>query len=200
MFMDYKENNKVISDVDLMLRFQNGEDKCFEDLVERHKQRVFNIAYKYVGNFQEAEDIAQQVFINIYNAKKSYKPTAQFTTWLYKICQNTCFKTFRKKRLDTVSIDASKELEEDTVNVQIADPKSLSPLENMVNDEAAKVVKEAIDGLPDHQRMVVILNKYEQLSYEKIAEITGFSVKAVKSLLHRARVSLKEKLATYFNK
>lgn len=187
-------------DIQLMLRFQNGDESCFEQLVERHKQRVFNIAYRYTGNIHDAEDVAQQVFVNIYNAKKAYSPKAQFTTWLYTICKNTCLKTFRKKRLNAVSIDSDVSLEEDTVTLQVSDPNASQPLENMINAEQDAAVKQAIDTLPESQRMVVILCKYEQLSYEKIAEITGLSVKAVKSMLHRARVSLKEKLAAYFNK
>lgn len=187
-------------DINLMLRFQNGEDGCFEQLVERHKQRVFNIVYRYLGNIHDAEDVAQQVFINIYNAKKAYTPRAQFTTWLYTVCKNTCLKTFRKKRLKTISIDADVDLEQDAVSVQLPDPNVSTPLENAINAERDLAVKAAIDSLPENQKIVVILCKYEQLSYEKIAEITGFSVKAVKSLLHRARVNLKEKLASYFNK
>lgn len=186
-------------DIRLMLRFQNGEESCFEELVERHKQRVFNIAYRYLGNINDAEDAAQQIFINIYNAKRSYSPRAQFTTWLYTVCKNTCLKTFRKKRLNTISIDADVDLEENAVSVQIPDPNASTPLENMMNAERDQAVQEAIYSLPDNQKMAVILYKYEGLSYEEIAEITKFSVKAVKSLLHRARVSLKEKLAGYFN-
>jgi RNA polymerase sigma-70 factor, ECF subfamily len=187
-------------DIALMLRFQNGEERCFEELVDRHKQRVFNIAYRYVGNVQDAEDVAQQVFINIYNARKSYVPKAQFTTWLYTICKNTCLKTFRKKRLKTISIDADVDLGEDSVAVQLPDQNGFTPLDSAINAEQDLAVKAAVDSLPENQRIVVVLYKYEQLSYEKIAEITGFSIKAVKSLLHRARVSLKEKLAGYFNK
>lgn len=193
--MDYSDQ-----DTQLMFRFQNGEERCFEELVERHKQRVFNIAYRYLGNIHDAEDVAQQVFINIYNARKTYTPQAQFTTWLYTVCKNACFKTFRKKRLKTTSLSADIELEEDVVSSQIADPSGKTPLENVIDAERDLVVKKAIDSLPEKQKIVLILYKYEQLSYEKITEITGFSVKAVKSLLHRARVSLKEKLSGYFNR
>jgi RNA polymerase sigma-70 factor (ECF subfamily) len=192
--MEYSDD-----DIRLMLRFQSGEESCFEELVERHKQRVFNIAYRYLGNVHDAEDVAQQIFINIYNAKRSYSPRAQFTTWLYTVCKNACLKTFRKKRLNTASIDADVNLEENTVSLQIPDPNASTPLENMMNDERDQMVQEAIYSLPDNQKMVVILYRYEGLSYEEIAEITKFSVKAVKSLLHRARVNLKESLAGYFN-
>ena len=192
--------DSMIEDIDLMLRFQNGDESCFEALVERHKQRVFNITYRYLGNAHDAEDVAQQVFINIYNARASYKPTAQFTTWLYTVCKNTCLKTFRKKRFATLSIDEDVEMDGNAVPVQLSDPKAVTPLDNALGREQETVVREAIESLPGNQKVVVILYKYEELSYEKIAEVTGLSVKAVKSSLHRARVSLKEKLAGYFDK
>jgi len=184
--------------IDLMLRFQAGEERCFEEIVNRHKQRVFNIAYRYLGNINDAEDLTQQVFINIYNAKGAYVPKAEFSTWLYTICRNACLKTFRKKKLNTTSIDNDLKFDDNTVSIQLQDKKSSSPLENVLNTEGERIVKESIDSLPKNQKMVVILYKYEHLSYERIAQITGLSMKAVKSLLHRARVSLKKQLSEYF--
>ncbi|MDP8212092.1 MAG: RNA polymerase sigma factor [Candidatus Zapsychrus exili] len=189
------------TDIDLMVQFQDGDDRCFEQLVERHKQRVFNIAFRYLGNVHDAEDAAQQVFINIYNLKKSYKPSdAQFTTWLYTVCKNTCLKTFRREKLKTISLNQSKELSEGSVPLQVADDKESTPVDDAISNETDKLVKEAIDALVENQKMVLILYKYDQLSYEDIAKVMGVSTKAVKSLLHRARVTLKEKLADYFNK
>ena len=185
-------------DINLMLRFQNGDEGCFVELVERHQQRVFNIAYRYAGNTHDAEDIAQQVFVNIYNAKKTYNPQAQFTTWLYTVCKNACLKTFRRKKLNTFSADAPKDLEEDTVSLQIPDPQAHTPLQELLSVEQEAALKKAIEELPENQRMVLILCKHEGLSYERIAEITGFTAKAVKSLLHRAREGLKERLANLF--
>ena len=192
-----EDNDK---DIELMLRFQNGEERCFEELVERHKQRVFNVAYRYLGNVHDAEDAAQQVFINIYYSKNRYSPSAQFTTWLYTICKNTCLKTFRKKRLPAVFMDAELFLEEGSVPAQISDPNTDTPLEDVLIREQESLVKDAIDALPENQKMVLILYKYEQLSYDEIARITGLSAKAVKSLLHRARTNLKEQLSDYFKK
>ncbi len=187
----------IDEDSRLMLRFQAGEESCFEQLVERHKNRVFNLAFRFLGNYQEAEDIAQEVFIKVYRAKNSYRPDAKFTTWLYTICKNTCLKALRVKRPPSVSIDDTVELEEDTAAPQIPDPHAPSPSASLLHDEQAAVVKEAVDSLPAHQKMAVILCRYDQLSYEEVARVMGFSVKAVKSLLHRAKVHLKEKLKSY---
>ena len=185
-------------DIRLMLRFQDGEESCFEQLVERHKNRVFNLAYRFLGNYEEAEDLAQEIFMKIYHAKKTYRPKAKFTTWLYAICKNTCLKKLCKKRPKIVSLQERIELQEDSVTHQIADSHIPSPSASTLNNEQTLVVKEAIDSLPANQKMAVILYRYDQLSYEEVAKVMGFSVKAVKSLLHRAKINLKEKLADYF--
>ncbi len=184
-------------DIQLMLRFKDGEESCFEQLVERHKNRVFNLVYRFLGSYQEAEDLAQEIFIKIYHAKDTYKPQAKFTTWLYIICKNTCLNTFRKNKPDIVSLDDCLELEEGKVNLQVADTHNLSPADQALNNEQSLVVREAVNSLPEAQRIAVIFYRYDQLSYEEIAKIMNCSVKAVKSLLHRAKLHLKEKLNNY---
>ncbi len=184
-------------DIRLMLCFKNGEESCFEQLVERHKQRVFNIAYRYLGNINDAEDVAQETFVKIYRAKNSYKPQAKFTTWLYTICKNTCFNVLRQKEPTLISIDQPVDPEDDAVSPQIPDKAGLSPAEEALCHEQAAIVKAAIDTLPENQKMVVILYRYDGLSYEEIAEIMDWSVQAIKSLLHRAKLNLKEKLKDY---
>lgn len=181
-------------DIQLMQRFQEGEESCFERLVERHKNRVFALIYRFLGNSIEAEDVAQEIFIKVYRSKNTYKPTAKFTTWLYVICKNTCFKALRSKRPATISIDDTKELEEGAAASQFADPNALSPLDSIKHNEQVLAVKLAIDSLPANQRMAVILSRYDELSYEDIAQSMRCSTKAVKSLLHRAKLQLRKKL------
>jgi len=184
-------------DIQLMLRFKNGEESCFVQLVERHKTRVFNLVYRFLGSSQEAEDIAQEIFIKVYYAKNTYEPKAKFTTWLYTICKNTCFNELRKRKPVCVSVDDTIRLEEDTVAFQVADPSTPTPADAVLNNEKALIVKSAIDSLSVPQKMAVILFRYDRLSYEEIAQIMHCSVKAVKSLLHRAKEQLKEKLKYY---
>lgn len=182
-----------VDDIELMLRFRNGEEACFEELVERHKQRVFNIAYRYLGTIHDAEDVAQETFVKVYLAKDRYRPEAKFTTWLYTICKNTCFNVLRRMGA-FVSIDQPLELEGGLVEPRIPDTTEPSPADAAQRHEQAAIVRKAIDTLPANQKMVVILSRYDELSYEEIAEIMDCSVEAVKSLLHRARLSLKERL------
>lgn len=192
--------NNFDEDIQLMQRFQQGEESCFTQLVERHKGRIFSLTYRFLGNRQEAEDAAQEIFIKVYRARDIYKPQAKFTTWLYAVCKNTCLKALRRKKPAAVSIDDNIELEQDSVAVQIKDPHGLSPSDSMLNNERALVVKKAIDSLPAKQKMAVILYRYDRLSYEEIAQVMHCSLRAVKSLLHRAKLHLKEKLKDYAKK
>jgi RNA polymerase sigma-70 factor (ECF subfamily) len=186
-------------DIQLMLRFKNGDESCFEKLVERHKERVFNLVYRFLGSYLEAQDLAQEVFLKIYHARNSYTPQAKFTTWLYTICKNTCLNTLREKNPVHFSIDNTLDLEEDTVAPQFADTHTPSPSDLILQQEQATVVKNAIDSLPAAQKMVVLLYRYDQFSYEEISKIMNCTPDAVKSLLHRAKLQLKEKLKDYID-
>jgi len=186
-------------DIQLMLRFKNGEESCFKKLVERHKERIFNLVYRFLGSYSQAQDLAQEVFIKIYHAKDAYTPQAKFTTWLYTICKNTCLNVLRENNPVHFSIDDSLELEENKLAPQFADTHTPSPSDLVLQQEQSLVVKNAIDSLPSSQKMVVLLNRYDQLSYEEISQVMNCSVESVKSLLHRARLNLKERLKNYIN-
>ena len=186
-------------DISLMLRARDGDEKAFEALVERHKTRVFHLAYRFLGNATEAQDAAQEIFVKVYQARQTYEPTAKFTTWLYTIAKNTCLKSLTRAH-PTVSLDEEIGAGQDKVKRQVADPNMPTPSEQMLQSEEAAVVQSAIDGLPEQQRTAVILSRSDELSYDEIATVMGCSAKAVKSLLHRARVELKEQLKKYFIK
>ena len=191
------------TDVELMLRCQAGDESCFERLVERHKQQVLGLVYRFLGGPRNAEDVAQKVFLRVWRARRRYKPKAKFTTWLYAICRNTCFSELKKHRRMVIPISLSGEAASpdgaEHAN-EIRDDAMLSPLEAGLRDEQAEMAKRAIDSLPDAQRMAVVMRCYEQLPYEDIALAMGCSAKAVKSLLHRARVNLRNSLAEYLER
>lgn len=178
----------------LMARIGQGDHQAFRELVERHQHAVVGTVAKMLGNNQDAEDISQQVFLRIWRNARNYRPDAKFTTYLFTIARNLVFnETRRKSRKKEVS---SEEREENS-NQLIEDSPDHRPDAELLQTELQQAVDRAIAALPEAQRMAVVLRRYEQLSYEEIAEILKLSVSAIKSLLFRARTTLRESLSAY---
>lgn len=183
-----------VIDFAFMERIGAGDHEAFRQLVERHQNAVVGTVAKMLGNPSESEDIAQQVFLRIWRNAKRYRPDAKFTTYLYTITRNLVFnETRRKSRKKEVSAD---EREENSNLLLEANPDR-QPDAQLLHAELQGAVDAAIASLPEAQRMAVVLRRYEQLSYEEIAAVLGLSVSAVKSLLFRARTSLREALSGY---
>jgi RNA polymerase sigma-70 factor, ECF subfamily len=181
-------------DFALMERVGAGDHQAFRQLVERHQQAVIGTVAKMLGNASEAEDIAQQVFLRIWRNAKRYRPDAKFTTYLYTITRNLVFnETRRKSRKKEVSSDAREENSNQLIE---ANPDA-KPDSELLQAELQLAVDAAISALPEAQRMAVVLRNYEQLSYEEIADVLNLSVSAIKSLLFRARTTLRESLSGY---
>jgi RNA polymerase sigma-70 factor (ECF subfamily) len=178
----------------LMERIGTGDHAAFRQLVERHQDAVIGTVAKMLGNASESEDIAQQVFLRIWRHAKRYRPDAKFTTYLFTITRNLVFnETRRRSRKKEISAD---EREENSHQLIEANP-DCQPDAELLQAELQRAVDAAIAALPETQRMAVVLRRYEQLSYEEIAAVLKLSVSAVKSLLFRARTTLRESLSGY---
>ena len=184
------------TDVALMLRVKTGDEVAFQELIERHQRAVISVIYRAIGDAWEAEDLAQRVFIQVFRSARRYQPSAKFTTWLYTITHNAIRNEYRRRsRHMAESFDAlTQPSETDEPGVQLADPHATDPSRQVVERELQEKIQAAIQLLPEAQRTAVILCRFEGLPYEEIAEVLDCSVSAVKSLLHRARDTLKEKL------
>ncbi len=188
-------------DAQLMLKFKDGDIKSFEKLMEKYQKLVINTAYRLIGDKTEAEDIAQEVFLNIYSHSWRYKPQAKFSTWLFKITRNICLNRLRgKRRHPTVSLDSPIKTEKGEIARDIPDKPQVVADAILEKKEIQALIKDAIDSLPLKQRMAVILAKYDNLPYQEIARIMGCSVIAIKLRLHRAKAALKERLTPYLEK
>lgn len=184
-------------DVELMLKFKQGDNAAFETLLDKYQNPIINFIYRFIGDKIEAEDLAQEVFLRVYRCAKTYLPKAKFSTWIYKISKNLALNELRRKKsAKASSLDETISSEKGELPRQVADDKPSAPMD-LERQDLVGAVKKAIDSLPTNQKTAVILRRYEDLSYEEIAKIMGCSVSAVKSLLNRAKAALKEKLSCY---
>jgi RNA polymerase sigma-70 factor (ECF subfamily) len=187
------EDSSLIKD---FLSGKSGE-YAFEKLVLKYKDRVFNLCLRFLGNYAEADDSAQEVFLRVYRSLKGFKFQALFSTWLYRItvnvCKNKMVSLEYRYKSKMVYLDAPLQTEEGDCNLEIGD-ESLSPVTEILKREKEDLIQGAINSLPADQKAVVALRDIEMLSYEEIAKITGFNIGTVKSKLSRARQALCEKL------
>jgi RNA polymerase sigma-70 factor (ECF subfamily) len=183
-------------DFALMKRIACGDEFAFRALLERHQDSVVGTVAKMLGNPSDAEDIAQQVFLRVWQHAKSYRPDAKFTTYLFTITRNLVFnETRRRSRKKEIPLDTG----DSSGNHEPGDDPHRQPDASLLEAELRIAVDQAITSLPETQRLAVILRRYENLSYEEIAVVLDLSVSAVKSQLFRARSSLREALAGYLN-
>ncbi|MGH7977654.1 MAG: sigma-70 family RNA polymerase sigma factor [Limisphaerales bacterium] len=190
----------VQSDPDavLMLRVKRGDRAAFVELVDKYKQPVMNFIYRSLRDEAESEDLAQNVFLQVYKSRKRYKQTAKFSTWLFTIARNLCLNELRRRsRHPAESLEETHAENEDQPQRQYEDKKVFLATENLLHGELAKKIEEALDELPENQRTARLLCRQEELSYEEIAEVLDCSLSATKSLIHRGRETLKEKLKPY---
>lgn len=186
------------TDIDhaLMASVAKGDQRAFRQLVERHQNAVVGTVTKMLGNASDSEDIAQMVFIRIWKHAGNYKPDNKFTTYLYTIVRNLVYNESRRRsRKRTISTDQR----EDEQHLHYPDDPAYQPDATLLDNELRAAIDAAIESLPETQRLAVILRRYENLPYEEIAEVLDTSVSSVKSLLFRARTTLRETLSKYID-
>ncbi|MCI0702518.1 MAG: sigma-70 family RNA polymerase sigma factor [Planctomycetia bacterium] len=186
-------------DIRLMLRVRDDDASAFGELVERFQHRLVGVMHHLVGNADEAEDLAQEVFLRVYRTRKKYTPKAKFSTWLFTIANNLAFNALRDRQRRPVlplEVRDSGPLGPRPTEA-LAPTRDEPPTHNLQQQELADVIRRALDELNERQRMAIVLNKFEDMNYADIAEVMGLTTKAVKSLLSRARCKLRETLQGY---
>jgi RNA polymerase sigma-70 factor (ECF subfamily) len=177
----------ALSDVDeaaLVAACLSGEPGAFDIIVERHRRSVYQLCYRYVGNHEDASDLAQDVFLRAYRGLKNFRGQSSLGTWLYRIGVNVCLNRVSAKAPQTESIDEH----------QFVDVRSESASEKMLKDERGARVRAAIAQLPPKQRSALILRMYHEMSHQEIADTLGSSVGAVKANFFHALGNLKKLL------
>lgn len=186
--------NESAIDHALMARISGGDHQAFRILVERHQHAVIGTVAKMLGGATDAEDISQQVFLRIWRHAKRYRPDAKFTTYLFTITRNLVFNESRRRgRKKEISVEER----EATSHRELAGDRRHQPDAELLQEELKQAVDKAIAALPEAQRMAVVLRRYENMPYEEIAEVLELTVPAVKSLLFRARGTLRAALDRY---
>ena len=180
--MIFRFRHRRLSDADLVADVAQGDERAFAELLHRHQNAVYAFACRMLQDPQEAEDVAQETFLRMYQTSRRYRPTASLRAYLLRITKNICIDHFRKKR---------PELMDD-----LPDPATpQTPQDLLEGAVTVKYLEKAIDRLPVNQRTALLLRHTEQLSYSRIAEVMDVSIGAVESLLVRARRTLKQRLA-----
>lgn len=193
-----KNPGKIIEpDNELMKRVAKGDDDAFRTLFERHYRLAYSVIYRQLGVASEAEDLVQEAFLRVYRAAPKYEPTAKFSTWLYTVVTNLCLNYKRDKARDRLRLVSGGDDEGGNPLEQLAQDDTPEH-DALDQDERTRKVREAIAELPENQRLALILSRYEDKSYEEVAEILKTTVAAVKSLTSRARETLREKLSRFF--
>ena len=185
-------------DAALMLLVKQGDTGAFAQLVDKYKQRVMNLVYRMLGDATEAEDVAQVVFVQVFKSAHRYQVASKFSTWLFTIARNLSLNEIRRRSRHPVeSMDSPHPEQADQPLHQFEDRKTFSPPQDLLHAELAQKIEQALAGLPENQRTAILLCRQDELSYEEIAAVLGCSLAATKSLIHRGRETLKEKLKPY---
>jgi RNA polymerase sigma-70 factor (ECF subfamily) len=185
-------------DAALMLRVKRGDRAAFAELVEKYKQPVMNFVFRSLRDEIEAEDLAQNVFLQAWKSRARYRQTAKLSTWLFTIARNLCLNEIRRRsRHPAESIEEAHAEHDDQPRQQYEDKSQIAPPEKLLHGELARKIEEALAELPENQRAAILLCRQDELSYEEIAEVLDCSLSATKSLIHRGRETLKEKLKPY---
>ena len=191
-------------DVRLMLRVKEDDAGAFEALVRRYEARLVRLMRHLGPRPDLAEDLAQETFLRVYRARKNYVPGAKFSTWLFTIAGNVARNSARSihRRAEVSEVDAPQSEQAGLGSLlasTVMEASGMMPVRLAEGSERAEIVRAAVAQLGERQRMALMLSRFENLSYTEIAEAMGLTTKAVKSLLSRARVNLKELLQPYID-
>ena len=178
------------SDKELILRFQQGDELAYVELVNRYRDRLINFVFRFVGSFEEAEDIVQDTFVKLYQKKDYYRPISAFSTWIFTIASNLAKTELRKRKRRKVSYLSQIGMEEKDFDIRVEDTTD----EETVGEYTESQIQDAIQSLQLHFRTALILRDIEELSYEEISKILDVPLGTIKSRINRARLQLQEKL------
>lgn len=191
---DAPQSQRRKTDEELIAEFQNGSLKAFELLVARFKDPLMNFIYRFLGDYDECDDIVQETFIRVYRKKHSYRPQARFSTWIYTIASNLAKTRIRQRdRRGLLSLSRLWRRDDEESEAEIPDTRYAADqrVESSIKQER---IQKALETIPARYREVVILRDIQELSYEEISEVSGLNIGTVKSRINRGRTMLRKLL------
>ena len=188
----------LMTDGEYINRLKSGDEKAFREFVEQQQPHLLRLCTGFVHNREDARDLVQEIFIEVFRSVKNFREDSRLSTWLYRIAVNKSLNYLRKNKKRAGVSDLNSSIEKDISNKE--NDGNDSPDAHMEMSQRESLIKKAIDSLQKNQRIAFVMNKYEELSYQEISEIMDISVSAVESLIHRAKVNLQKKLYTLYQK
>jgi RNA polymerase sigma-70 factor, ECF subfamily len=203
---DQANQAMAVDDVDseLLSRAQQGDVAAFEGLVERHRDRVFSLALRMMNSTDDAAEVTQDAFISAYRNLPNFRGDSQFGSWVYRIAANHALMRLRHRKVVSAVESPLEDVEGPTFNergslVEEVSPWNAGGEQAALDNELRSAIEKAAAGLADEYREVFVLRDLEGLSYEEIAELTNSSVSAIKSRLHRARLSMRSAIDRFYD-
>jgi len=189
-----------MEELELINKLKKGDEESYRKIVDMYQRFVLNSCYRFVYNKETAEDLTQETFVEVYKSINLFRMDSKLSTWIYRIAVSKSIDFIksqkRKKRFAVLKSIFGDDGEEE----QIAANENRSPVNLLENDDRIKVLTWALDKLPENQRIAFTLSKYDEMSYQEIANILNVSVSSVESLIHRAKLNLKKRLYNYYKK
>ncbi|MEO0083798.1 MAG: RNA polymerase sigma factor [candidate division WOR-3 bacterium] len=199
--LDKISNEKQLSDNELVSEFTNGNESAFDELVRRHYTKIYQLAFRMVGNAEDAVELAQDTFIRAYKAMPKFNKKSAFYTWLYRICANRCLSFIKKKQKQktTLSLDSLNE-EKQMLSIVSQESTIQEPTTIARQQKMLTAINQAINQLPPRQRAIFMMRQYDDMSNEEIAKVLKLSTGGVKSNYYQAILKLKEMLKDLLSK
>ena len=176
-----------MQDRELVLSLKSGSTEAFKELVEQYRDRVINTCYGFLKNKEDAEDIAQEVFIEVYRSISAFREESKLSTWIYRIALSKSLDFIRKNNRKKRKGRIQKFLSFHKEAAKVSAPAANSPETRLENLERVQILRQAVDSLPENQRIAITLNRYEGFSYKEIADIIDTTLPALEALIHRAK-------------
>jgi RNA polymerase sigma-70 factor (ECF subfamily) len=183
---------------ELVIKLKAGDDEAFRTVVGQYQKLVLNCSYKFLRSTEAAEDMTQEVFVEVFESIHAFRSDAKLSTWIYRITVTKCLnhlKSIKRKKRFAVLLSI---FDGDDMEKQIEDPHVTGPFHALENEERKRVLAGALEKLPANQRIAFTLSKYDDMSYEEISLVMDTSVSAIESLIHRAKTGLRKTLFRYY--